>query len=396
MWEPGPVAFLVLGLLSLVGTALTIRAAFRLAADLRRPAGAGPGPMLPAAILAPVRGRDPGLEENLAALLGQAYAEYRVIFAVDSLDDPAVPVIQAAIAAHGRSAEIVVSPGPSGGGSGKSAALARAAAELRPVDRLVVTYDADSRPHRRWLAELVDGLGPDAGVATTYRWYDARGGFWTAVRSSWNSSGFSLLFDDRYNFAWGGSLVMRREDFDRLRIREQWPDSLSDDLVVTLAVKRDGKRVAFVPRAICLSSETCDRAACIEWTTRQSGFVYAYYPRITSFALAAYGVFNGILLCGLLGLLLTAFVSPAFLPGSVLLLAELPLTLVTAEIRRAALARILPEWRDIIDADRGRFLAASLAVPWLMLVNLARVRRLRTIVWRGRTYALPAPIGPGR
>src|SRR5258705_10986595 len=46
-------------------------------------------------VIAPCRGLDEGLEENLAALFEQDYPEYEVIFVVDDEADPAVEVIQA-------------------------------------------------------------------------------------------------------------------------------------------------------------------------------------------------------------------------------------------------------------------------------------------------------------
>src|SRR4029079_4940375 len=47
-----------------------------------------------ATVIAPCKGIDDGLEENLSALLEQDHAEYEVIFVVDSKSDPAVNVIE--------------------------------------------------------------------------------------------------------------------------------------------------------------------------------------------------------------------------------------------------------------------------------------------------------------
>ena len=390
MWDWASWAFLALGLLAAAAGVASLVQGWRFARYVHRSREAASGPLPPVVVLAPVRLADPGLAENLDALLRQDYPEYRVVFAVDSTEDPAVPVIEAAVARHGVPARIVVSGGPRGG-SGKAAALACAAEELRPGDAVVVTYDADSRPHPWWLASLVGSLADGVGAATGYRWYAASGGIWSAVRSAWNASGYNVLTDDRYNFSWGGATAMRRAFFDEAGIRQRWPESLSDDLVVTLAVKARGLRVRFVPRAVCVSEEALDRRACIAWTTQQAAFVHAYYPRLTTYALGTYAVFDGAVILGVLGIVLGVVVAPEFLAGAGLFLLDLPFTAVKAEQRRRALARALPEWRGAFDAGRGRFLAASLVVPWLMLVNLWRVRNLREIAWRGRTYPLPRP-----
>src|SRR6476619_2131519 len=51
-----------------------------------------------ATVIAPCKGMDSGLKENLAALLEQDYPAYEVIFVVDSEDDPAAAVIKDLIA----------------------------------------------------------------------------------------------------------------------------------------------------------------------------------------------------------------------------------------------------------------------------------------------------------
>ena len=45
-------------------------------------------------LFAPCKGHEPGLEDNLRALLRQDYANYQVAFIVESADDPAVVLAQ--------------------------------------------------------------------------------------------------------------------------------------------------------------------------------------------------------------------------------------------------------------------------------------------------------------
>jgi len=393
MWGWVFLGLLLLGMLAFMAGIASLVQGWRFARRVRDAARLPEADSPAAAILAPMRGADPGLAVNLDGLLTQRYGTYRVIFAVDSLEDPAVAVIQAAMARHRVPAILVVSPGPRGG-SGKSAALARAAEALTQEDRIVVTWDADARPHARWLASLVGGLGEGIGATTGYRWYTSRGGFWSAVRAGWVASGFNILFNDRYNFCWGGSTAVRRELFDSAGIREKWPASLSDDLVITFAVKERGLRVRFLPRAVCVTDEPCDRRTALAWTTQQSAIVYAYFPKLTSYALGAYAVFDGAVVLGILSAVLAVAVAPAFALAAALFLLDLPITAIKAEQRRRVLASALPEWREVFAADRGRFLLASLVVPWVMILNLWRVRRLTAISWRGRTYPMPSPRKP--
>src|SRR5438270_3577338 len=47
-----------------------------------------------ASIIAPCRGLDQGLRENLAALFHQNYPAYEIVFVTDRVDDPALVIIE--------------------------------------------------------------------------------------------------------------------------------------------------------------------------------------------------------------------------------------------------------------------------------------------------------------
>ncbi len=57
-------------------------------------------PLPPVSILKPMRGADPGLEENLESFFTLDYPEYEVVFGVDDADDPALAVAQSVAARH--------------------------------------------------------------------------------------------------------------------------------------------------------------------------------------------------------------------------------------------------------------------------------------------------------
>ena len=133
-------------------------------------------PPLPAAypsvsVVRPVRGRDVGAEENFAAALDTGYpGDVETIFVVDDRADPAMPLLDAAIAAHresgvpGRASVIVAGPLPAGR-TGKLNAMMAGMAVAR--GELVAFGDSDSRPDRDVLRVLVETLAstPRAGCA---------------------------------------------------------------------------------------------------------------------------------------------------------------------------------------------------------------------------------------
>src|SRR3990172_4032448 len=65
----------------------------------------------PALVLVPCRGIDADLASNLDAILSQEYTRHRVVFCVDRLDDPAVPVIERVRARHPVPSEIATEIG---------------------------------------------------------------------------------------------------------------------------------------------------------------------------------------------------------------------------------------------------------------------------------------------
>src|SRR5207245_9938612 len=149
---------------------------------------------------------------------------------------------------------------------GKVNALRSALAHLRPVDEVVAFADSDIRPARDWLRHLVQPLADSTvGVATGFRWYiPPRPTFWSLVRAEWNAVSANVLFDPRRSFAWGGSSAVRAEHLPQLRLEDRWRGVLSDDLVLTQAVRDAGLRIAYAPPALVPPFDVADRSACLD------------------------------------------------------------------------------------------------------------------------------------
>lgn len=370
-----------LGLASLAGG---VRFRVRVARSLAR---AWPAYAPPAAVVVACKGVDPGLASNLSALLDQDYPSYRVIFALDRLDDPAHEVIRA-VAGYARVPVTVVAADPLRSATGKAAALIRAARELTAHDEVVAFMDSDARPPRHWLRALAAPLqDATVGATTAYRWYAHDRTLASAVRAAWNAAGTSLLFDERRNFAWGGSSALRRETFERAYVAAKWGSALSDDMVVTQAVKGLGLRVAYVPAATVVTEEPADWRGTVEWTTRQTVMMRAYDPRVTSYAAAAYATVAGSIDLGVALAVVAAVSIPGLWAPALLLLAHAPFTAAKAALRLQTFRRVTGQRLG----PMGTFALASLVVPWLAISNLNTARKLRVISWRGTLYELRGP-----
>lgn len=360
-----------------------VRVALRMAFGAYRP---------PVVVLLPVRGLDEGFDENLRAILSQTYPRYRLVVVADRADDPGAVRALALAAEQPRVRAALILSDPSGMG-GKVNALRTALARLRPEDAAVVFADADVRPDPDWLRQLVQPLADiTVGASTGFRWYvPLHPTFWSLVRSEWNAVSANVLFDGRRNYTWGGSSAVRIENLPKLRLDERWREVLSDDLVVTEAVREAGLRIAYAPGALVATLEDADRGTCLAWCLRQMTMATLYLPIVRRYAAAAFAVFDGAVVLGLLGLLVAPFLGWVYLVPAALFLATLPATLAKSSLRRRALFAGSPgvaaRWR----VPAARFAAASLAVPWVMLWGLLRTRRPTAVRWRGRLYDVRDP-----
>ncbi len=342
------------------------------------------------AVIVACKGVDPGLATNVAALLDQDYPEYRVMFALDEMDDPAHDVIRRA--AKGSKVRVMVATADRvRNATGKAAALAGAARELTAKDEVVAFMDSDARPPRHWLRSLVAPLqDPSIGATTTYRWYTHDRSLPSATRAAWSAAGTNILFNPRLNFAWGGSYAIRKETFDRTYVAAKWGTALSDDMVVTQAVKGAGLRIEYVPPATVLTEEPADWRSVMEWTTRQTVMMRAYDPRVIRYAALAYATVSGSIDLGIALLAVAALANPAYGVPALLLLSHVPFTAAKAVLR-------LGTFRGITGhrlGPTGPFVLGSLVTPWLALYNLNVARKVRYLSWRGTVYELagPAPI----
>jgi cellulose synthase/poly-beta-1,6-N-acetylglucosamine synthase-like glycosyltransferase len=175
-------------------------------------------------VIAPGRGLESGLDENLRALLIQDYPRYEVLFVFDAADDPAIKLVEE-LTSNSTVATRVIIAGPATDSGQKVHNLRVAVDEVDPQSEVLVFVDTDARPDRSWLRNLVAPLADEAvGASTGYRWFiPNRGGLASRLRGVWNASVASALGSDTAkNFCWGGSTAIRRVTFAKLNIGVRW------------------------------------------------------------------------------------------------------------------------------------------------------------------------------
>ncbi|HEX8144311.1 MAG TPA: glycosyltransferase [Pyrinomonadaceae bacterium] len=351
-----------------------------------------------ASVIAPCRGIDQGLRDNLCALFNQKYPAYEIIFVTDSGEDPSLALIEEVRARFaGRSSvkSRLIFAGPATESGQKVHNLRAACAQIDPASSVLVFVDSDARPVGDWLGSLVAPLEKEGmGAATGYRWFiPVAGGFASHLRSVWNASIASALGEHaEKNFCWGGSTAIGRETFESLNISERWRGALSDDFALMRALREARLPVQFVPACLTPSFEDCSLAGLLEFTTRQLKITRVYAPHFWKAVLVGSMLFVAVFFGGIALALARAALGLSF---------TAPL-LVVALIFALGAGKAYVRWRAVSLAlapggaqpgNRG-LLAQLLLWPIasaLYLYNALVASFSRRIEWRGITYELKSP-----
>jgi len=342
-----------------------------------------------ATIIAPCRGLDEGLSENLAALLEQEYPEFEVVFIVDDELDASVPTIREIVDRCENSRLVVAEKATNS--AQKIENLREAVLHAAVDSRVFVFVDSDARPQKRWLRRLVAPLENDGvGAATGYRWFiSQRPTFGSELRSAWNASIASALGPNTSsNFCWGGSMAIRRDVFESLKIRECWLGTLSDDFVVTNTIKENGREIAFVPQAMAVTFESCSFNSMLEFTTRQMKITRVYATPLWLLSMFGSTVFLSVIASSvaiMASLRMNGWLSWFALATVVLVFG---LSIGKAYLRLKAIRLALPNWESALKKQTFPQVTLFLVAPIIFLYNCLAALFSRRINWRGTVYEL--------
>ena len=345
-------------------------------------------------IIAPSRGLEAGLRDNLISLFSQQYPHFEILFVCDSANDPVNGLMRDVQWHYQNVKSRIVIAGPATGSGQKVHNLRVASARVDPQTEVLVFVDTDARPGPTWLRQLVAPLAnTELGASSGYRWFvPVKGGLPSRLRSIWNASIASALGSDRRkNFCWGGSTAIRRSTFERLQIRERWRGSVSDDFSVTTVLQEAKMPIHFTPNCIVASVGDCDLRELLEFTTRQIKITRVYAPHLWKEVLL-----GGLLFCltffGGIGVCVWRVLSGrSYVILLTILLLMYLLGAAKAFIRWRAISIPLSSYGRLLKRDLlGQLILWPLA-SLLYLYNAIAAAFSRRIVWRGITYELKSP-----
>ncbi len=238
--------------LALLGASLSgLRSEKRASGDVEKKR-----PQLSILLMVPCKGNDLNLLRNLRSAMRQDYKNYRAIAIIESKNDPAYSAIAKA------KMEFIIGDYKCSG-SGKVKSLSSAIDRFKDYDAYCI-MDSDVHVGESWLSLLADGLTDGVAISTSFPTFNPIGGFWSRVKHVWGFIGQSLMERESTRFAWGGSLLFKKELLGANAFR-RFSSALSDDITLTNIAKEKGLRITYVPQAHPIVDCDDDFKGFIEW-----------------------------------------------------------------------------------------------------------------------------------
>lgn len=345
-------------------------------------------------LICPCCGIDHDLQDNLRSLFLQDYPDYKIIFTVAERDDSAVPIIEKLIEEFGSDKACLVVAGLAESSAQKVHNQLQAIRLGSRGAALLAFIDSDINPEPKWLRHLVDPLHrTKIGMVTGYRWYvPLSQNLPTIMLSALNAIPGSFLGPHSFNQAWGGTMAIRKEYFDKLRIADIWSNAITDDLSMSAAVKKAGFKVAFEPKCYSASRDHMTWSRMFAFVRRQFIITRVCGPKLWLLALGA-TVENA--LAFWLGLALTVWAVSVGHP-LLHLIWPVPLLVYALAVTKGILRRTnifiaLPDHKDALNLATWADIIASPLINLVMLSCIIASAWPRTIVWRGTKYRMRGP-----
>jgi ceramide glucosyltransferase len=355
-------------------------------------------------LIVPCKGLDSAFQQNITSFFNQDYENYLLWFVVADKEDTAFTALcelknHLSQSSKAKDVQILLA-GPAQSCSQKNHNLLYCYQRIGSDIEVLAFADSDICVRSDWLSHIVYPLRKSKnGAATGYRWYvPKKNNLASLTLSAVNAKIAQLLGNSPFNQAWGGSMAIRVETFRELGLDKIWPKALSDDLSLTYAVKKTGKKVVFVPACLVASYESTTWGKLFEFGRRQFLITRVSTPGTWWFGLASclYSIL------GSWGCAAFAIYAAVKLPTTnyqLSLLAAVPILFFTAQFIRAVLrqkmAYKLLNYERRETGDGRRAMVADLLFFWLwsllLLFFIISSAFGRTITWRGIKYKLLGP-----
>lgn len=200
----------------------------------------------PISVLKPLKGVDPGLYDNLATFFRQRYGQFQLVFGVADGDDPAVAVVHRLRREFPHVDAVLVVDGRQHGTNRKVSNLINMLAHAKHP--ILALSDGDMRVPADYLERSVGPLRREGiGLVTSLYRAVPRGGLATVIDALFVNTDFChqvLLARkiEKGRYAFGASILLRRETLERAGGFERLANLLADDYFLGRYVTELGLR----------------------------------------------------------------------------------------------------------------------------------------------------------
>lgn len=347
------------------------------------------------ALVSPCKGLDNTFDHNINSFLTLDYPSYELLFVVESRDDPAYQRLLDIVEQNRPRADLlharVIVAGHSKTSAQKVHNLLAACDAVGNDVEVFAFVDSDACVKSHFLGSLVHPLRRDfVGATTGYRWFVPTDSAWASrVLSAINAVIASLMGPHSWNATWGGAMAIRREVFEKTRVRDAWANACTDDYSLTNAVRKANLTIVFLPACYVASYEQTTWPDMFSFARRQFLITRVLQRKLWIFALLGFG-YSVVAFWASLFISLYLFMSQSPLAP---LSAILPATLMACSMAKAITRQIMI--RKILPENRKQLVIPALldifAQPLLSVFTFACLLASagsRVIVWRGTKYIL--------
>lgn len=232
-------------------------------------------------IFVPCKGVSPYFEQNVSTFLHLDYEKFTIFFIVESTEDPAYPILKRMTRGF-KNAGLVIAGLAETCGQKNHNILAGIEASGRDSE-LYIFMDSDIAPSTKWLKELIRPLSNQKITVTTgFRWLllqnKSTGEYLHAFMNA-----FLLMVINFFpvDAVWGGSMAIRRKDFEELGVEDLWSHTVVDDITLEKLVLKHRRKTVHVPTCIAETDEILPSVRkAVSWFKRQTMFSKLYIPHL--------------------------------------------------------------------------------------------------------------------
>ncbi len=235
----------------------------------------------------PCKGTDEFFEANIRTFMQQRYQNAKLFFIVESQHDAAYPVLRKHVK-HTPDAYVVVA-GLTNFCGQKNYNLLQGIKASEERDDIYVFLDALTCLTTQQMQDLVRPLSdPKITASVGFRWNLLRnktfGERLHAFMIGLQWAAMNCVFAKS---VWGGATAIRREDFEKMGVREYWLKTVVDDMTLLQMIFQQKRKTIFVPTCVKETYGTITTiGGAVRWFQRQALYL-KYYLRPIWFSLLA-------------------------------------------------------------------------------------------------------------